>query len=156
MCKCLPTAIALVCLAVAINRPAHAQIQFGPQLDWASNSIGFGVGGRVEASLAKAIPTAPGLGVVGAFNVYFPSAGTVWGADGNATYHFQIPTLKTVSPYVGTGLALLHGIKRTGVGLNILGGADFPGLGKFTPFGELRVVLVKSTSAFILAGGVLF
>ena len=147
---------AVACLAVAAARPASAQVQFGPHLNWASNSIGFGVGGRVEASLAKAVPSLKGLGVMGAFNLYFPSGGTAWGIDANATYHFEIPTVKTVTPYVGTGLAILHGVRRTGGGLNIFGGAQFPGMHTITPFGELRLVFVRGTSAFVLTGGVLF
>jgi hypothetical protein len=148
--------IGIVFLTVASARSASAQVQYGPHLNWASNGIGFGVGGRVEASLSKAIPGAKGLGVMGAFNLYFPSGGTAWGIDANATYHFDIPTMKTVAPYVGAGLAILHGVSRTGGGLNIFGGAQFPGMHTITPFGELRLVFVRGTSAFVLTGGVLF
>ena len=151
----LLTATGVACLAAATAQTARAQIQFGPQLNWASNGIGLGVGGRVEASLAKAIPTVKGLGVMGAFNLYFPNGETGWGIDATATYHFDIPTVKTIAPYVGAGLAILHG-RRTGAGIDLIGGTQFPGLGAITPFAELRLVLVRSSSAFALSGGVLF
>lgn len=149
-------ATAVACLALGTAPSVRAQVQYGPQLDWASNNIGFGVGGRVEASLAKAIPTVKGLGVVGAFNVYFPAGGTAWSIDAGGTYHFDIPTARTIAPYVGASLAVFHGIRRTGGGLNIFAGADFSALGALTPFAELKLVLVRSTSAFVLTGGVLF
>jgi len=148
--------LVLAGLAVATVRTASAQVQYGPQIEWASNSVGFGVGGRVEYSLAKAIPDVKTLGVMGAVNVYFPSGGTAWGIDLNGVYHFDIPTVKTVAPYVGTGLAILHGTRRTGGGLNVFGGVQFPGMRTITPFGELRLVFVRGTSAFVLTGGVLF
>jgi len=149
-------AIGIAGLTMGAAPSVRAQVQYGPQLNWASNNIGFGVGGRVEASLAKAIPSVQGLGVLGAFSVYFPSGGTAWGFDVGATYHFDIPTVKTIAPYVGAGLAVLHGIKRTGGGLNLFAGTNFSALGALTPFAELKLVLVRSTSAVVLTGGVLF
>jgi hypothetical protein len=152
--KFLSSTVAVACLGIAAARTARGQVHFGPQLNWASNGVGFGVGGRVEASLAKAIPTAKGLGVIGTFDVYFPSGATGWALSGSASYHFDITGAK-VAPYVGGGLTILHGT-RTGAGLNLLAGTDFPALGKVTPFGELRILLVHGTSAFALSGGVLF
>ena len=149
-------AIGIAGLTMGAAPSVRAQVQYGPQLNWASNNIGFGVGGRVEASLAKAIPTVKGLGVVGAFNVYFPAGGTAWSIDAGGTYHFDIPTVKTIAPYVGASLAVFHGVRRTGGGLNIFAGTDFSALGAITPFAELKLVLVRSTSAFVLTGGVLF
>ena len=151
----LLTAVGVVCLAVSAVRPAHAQIQYGPYLNFASNGVGVGIGGRVQAGLTGLIPTAKNVGAIGALNLYFPTGGTAWGIDLNGTYQFHIPAVKTVEPYVGGGLALIHGISRNGVGLNLLGGAKFP-LGPLTPFGELRIILIRSTSAFVVSGGVLF
>ena len=154
-------------LALASPRPAHAQVQFGPQVDWASNSLGFGVGGRVELSLAKAIPSVKGLGVIGSFDVFFPGSGVnYWEINANGTYHFDIPNVK-IAPYVGAGLVLAHtsisnctailGIScsANNAGLNLLGGTNFPSMGKITPFAELRIEL-RTGSAVALTGGVLF
>jgi hypothetical protein len=159
----LLSVVGVVGLAVVAARPVHAQVQFGPQLNWASNSIGVGVGGRVEASLAKAIPSVKGLGVIGSFDFFFPGSGvTYFEINANGTYHFAIENVK-ISPYVGAGLVVAHtsvtvlGISgsTTNVGLNLLGGTNFPSMGKITPFAEIRIEL-RTGSAVVLTGGVLF
>ena len=159
----LLSATGIAFLAVVAARPAHAQVQFGPELSWASNSIGIGVGGRVEASLAKAT-SVKGLGVTGSFDYFFPGTGlggpspTYWEINANGTYHFEIPNVK-IAPYAGAGLVAAHwgyaGYGATNVGLNLLAGTNFPAMGKITPFAELRIEL-RSGSAVVLTGGVLF
>jgi len=158
--------IGTAAVAVASPRPARAQVQFGPEVNWASNSIGVGVGARVEASLDKAIPTVKGLGVTGSFDLFFPTGITYWEINGDGTYHFEIPNVK-IAPYAGAGLSIAHtsisscasvlGIScsATNVGLNLLAGTNFPDLGKITPFAELRLEL-RTGGAFVLTGGVLF
>jgi len=145
--------VGIVALALVATRPAQAQWKFGPEVNWASNSIGVGLGGRVEADLAKAT-SVKGLGVEGAFNVYFPAGTTFWEIDGNGTYHFAIPTVTTIAPYAGAGLAIFHDV-GTAAGLNLFGGTQFTSVGKITPFAELRLIL-RSGSAFVITGGVLF
>lgn len=158
--------IGFTVLAIAAPRGAQAQVQFGPQLNWASNSIGIGVGARVEASLAKVVPSVKGLGVTGSFDLFFPTGLSYWEINGNGTYHFEIPNVK-IAPYAGAGLVIAHssvsgcqsvfGIScsATNVGLNLLAGTNFQPLGKITPFAELRLEL-RTGSAFVLTGGVLF
>jgi len=157
--------VGAVALALVVAQPGKAQVNFGPELNWASNSIGFGIGARAEFSLAKAIPTVKGLGVTGSFDYFFPGSGlTYWEINGNGTYHFDIPTVKTIAPYVGAGLVIAHtsvsgcplgGCSATNAGLNLLAGTNFKSLGKITPFAELRLEL-RTGSAFVLTGGVLF
>jgi hypothetical protein len=159
----LLSVLGVVGLAVVAARPAHAQVQFGPQLNWASNSIGVGVGGRVEASLAKATGV-KGLGLIGSFDFFFPGSGiTYFEINANGTYHFDIEGTR-IAPYVGAGIVVAHtsvsgcpfgGCSATNVGLNLLGGTNFPAMGKITPFAELRIEL-RSGSAVVLTGGVLF
>jgi len=157
--------VGIVGLALAAARPAHAQVQFGPQLNWASNSIGIGIGARAEMSLAKAIPSAKGLGLTGSFDFFFPGSGVnYFEINANGTYHFDIQGLKTLAPYAGAGLVIAHtsisncpfgGCSATNVGLNLLAGTNFQPLGKITPFAELRIEL-RTGSAVVLTGGVLF
>ena len=155
--------IAVTALALAAPRPAHAQFQFGPQIGWASQSIGFGVGARAELSLDQFIPTVKGLGVNGSFDYFFPGNSlTFWEINVNPVYHFAIPNVK-ISPYAGAGLNLSHtsvsvgnfSASSTNAGLNLLVGSNFPALGKITPFAELRVEL-RTGGAFVITGGVLF
>jgi hypothetical protein len=160
--------VGITVLALAAPRPAHAQAQFGPEISFASNSIGFGIGARVEASLAKMIPTAKGLSVIGSFDYFFPSTGfgvspSYWEIGANGAYHFEIPSTK-LAPYAGAGLVIAHSsvsvagfgsASATNVGLNLLAGTNFPAMGKVTPFAELRLEL-RTGSAFVITGGVLF
>jgi opacity protein-like surface antigen len=159
--------VGLTVLALAAPRPAHAQAQFGPELNFASNSIGFGIGARVEASLAKMIPSVKALSVIGSFDYFFPSSGfgvnpSYWEINANGAYHFEIPQTR-LAPYAGAGLVVSHwsvsflGVSgsTTNVGLNLLAGTNFPAMGKVTPFAELRLEL-RSGSAFVVTGGVLF
>jgi hypothetical protein len=160
----LLSVIGIVGLAVVAVRPAQAQVQFGPELSWASNSIGIGVGARVEASLAKAIPSVKGLGVTGSFDFFFPGSGVnYFEVNANGTYHFAIQNVP-IAPYVGAGLVVAHtsvsncpfsGCSTTNVGLNLLGGTNFSPMGKITPFAEIRIEL-RTGSAVVLTGGVLF
>lgn len=159
--------IGITALALAAPRPAHAQLQFGPEVSWASQSIGIGVGARVEASLANMIPSVKGLGVIGSFDYFFPGSSygvspSYWEINANGTYHFEIPNVK-IAPYAGAGLVVAHSAvtvgnfsaSSTNVGLNILGGVNFPAMGKITPFAELRLEL-RSGTAFVVSAGVLF
>ena len=160
--------IGITVLALAAPRPGHAQVHFGPQVNWASNDQGVGVGARVEASLAKAIPSAKGLGVIASFDFFFPSSGvTFWEMNANGSYHFEIPNVK-FAPYAGVGLDVAHwsaspciqtnscgSASSTDFGLNLLAGTNFPAMGKITPFVEVRLEL-RTEGAFVVSGGVLF
>ncbi|HTT68885.1 MAG TPA: hypothetical protein VMF70_12740 [Gemmatimonadales bacterium] len=163
----LLSAVAVGCLALGAVQPARAQTHFGPELSWGSNSIGIGIGARLELGLAKMIPGAKGLSAVGTFDYFFPSSGygvspSYWELGLGGQYHFTIPGAK-ILPYAGAGLAIAHtsvtvlGISgsATNVGLNLYGGTAFQPLGKVTPFVQLRLEL-QSSSAVFLTGGVLF
>jgi hypothetical protein len=134
---------------------AQSRPQFGPQLDFASNSIGIGVGARVMLDVAKMIPTARNVGFIGSFDLFFPGSGfgvsaSYWELNGNGTYSFAIPK-SPITPYAGAGLNVAH----FSYDISVLGGAKFGNVGKVTPFAELRLEL-HSGSAVVLTGGVLF
>ena len=156
--------VGAVALALVATRPAQAQWKFGPELSWASNSIGIGIGARAEVGLAKFIPGAKAFSAFGTFDYFFPSSGygvspSYWELAVNGAYHFDIPGAKTIAPYAGAGLALAHasylGYGASNVGLNLFGGTQFSPIGKITPFAQLRLEL-QSSSAFVITGGVLF
>jgi len=156
--------IGITLLALAAPRAAHAQLQYGPEINVGTNSIGVGIGARVEASLAKLVPTVPGLTAIGSFDYYFPSGFNYWELNGNVVYHFQIPNVK-IAPYAGAGIVIGHtsvsgcpsgfSCSSTNVGLNLVGGTNFPAMGKITPFAELHIEL-RTGSAVVFTGGVLF
>jgi opacity protein-like surface antigen len=167
--------VAATCLTLlaAGGTKLHAQSrpQFGPQLNFASNSIGIGIGARVWLDMAKMIPTARNIGLIGSFDYFFPGTGfgvsaSYWELNANGTYSFAIPK-SPITPYAGAGLNVAHfgydisvlgvtgSYSHTDIGLNLLGGAKFGNLGKVTPFGELRLEL-HSGSAVVITGGVLF
>ena len=174
MAKCtrIVAATCLTLLAAGGTKlEAQSRPLFGPQLDFASNSIGLGIGARIVLDVTKMIPTAKNFGFIGSFDYFFPGSGfgtsaTYWEINANGTYNFAIPASKIV-PYAGAGLNVAHfgydinvlgvtgSYSHTDVGLNLLGGAKFGNVGKVTPFGELRLEL-HSGSAVVLTGGVLF
>jgi hypothetical protein len=125
------TVVAVACVAVGAARQARAQTHFGPELSWGSNSIGIGIGARLELGLGGqyhfTIPGAKVLPYAGAGLAIAHSSVTVLGISGSAT----------------------------NVGLNLFGGTAFQPLGKVTPFVQLRLEL-QSSSAFFIQGGVLF
>ncbi|HXY70617.1 MAG TPA: hypothetical protein VEH62_14310 [Gemmatimonadales bacterium] len=163
----LLTAAGIFFLAVGVVRPVLAQAHFGPELSWGSNSIGIGIGARVEVGLVKMIPGAKNFSAVGTFDYFFPSSGfgvspSYWELGLGGQYHFDIAGA-AVMPYAGAGLAIAHTSvsvggfsgSATNVGLNLFGGTAFKPLGKVTPFAQLRLEL-QSSSAFFITGGVLF
>jgi hypothetical protein len=171
-CSRIVAATCLTLLAAGGTRlEAQSRPLFGPQIDFASQSIGVGIGARVMLDLAKMIPTARNFGLIGSFDYFFPGSGygvspSYWELNANGIYNFSIPASKIV-PYAGAGLNIAHSSvtvvtplgnvsgSNTDVGLNLLGGAKFGTYGKITPFGELRLEL-HSGSAIVVTGGVLF
>jgi len=137
--------------------------QFGPEVNFATNSIGLGVGGRAQfAGLGKAVKVA-GLGAYASFDYYFPGSGlTFWEINANGTW--DIPNMTGgFKPYVGAGINYANysvsvlGIKAStsNTGLNILGGTHFNPTPKLNMFGEVRVEL-RTGSVVNFAVGVLF
>lgn len=164
--RILPVA-AVAVLALAAAKPAQAQWKFGPEVSWASNSIGFGIGARAEVGLAQFIPGAKAFSAIGTFDYFFPSSGygvspSYWELGVGGAYHFSIPNSK-ILPYAGAGLAVAHSsvsvlgvsASATNIGLNLFGGTNFETSGKITPFAQIRLEL-QSSSAVVLTGGVLF
>jgi len=159
--------LAVMCLGLVAVRPARAQTHFGPELSWASNSIGIGIGAKVDMGLAKMIPGAKDFSATAAFDYFFPSTGygvspSYWELGVGGAYHFSIPNSK-ILPYAGAGLAVAHSsvsvlgvsASATNIGLNLFGGTNFETSGKITPFAQIRLEL-QSSSAVVLTGGVLF
>ena len=83
--------------------------------------------------------------------------------DGNLVASFATPGAP-IAPYAGAGLAVgfssvdIEGIgsdSSTDLGLNVLGGAEFPGaLGFGSPFAQARLTLVDGGNFFCIIGGI--
>ncbi len=156
--------IAVVAMAAALTvRSAEAQtattraFQFGPQIDWGTDTD-FGIGGRfVWTGLGETIAVR-GLEGVGSFDVFFPGDGlNYWELNANITYPLTIPSAPRISPYFGGGLNIAHasdGGSETDVGVNVLGGTRF-GIGILQAFVEGRLEL-HSGSQFVITFGLLF
>ena len=168
----LLSAVGVACLTAVAAQPAHAQgWKFGPELSFATQSVGFGIGGRAVLDLEKMVPSAKNISVSGQFDYFFPGSSfgvspSYWEINLDGAYHFPLSGSKLV-PYAGAGLAVAHtsvsacfltvcnSASTTNVGLNLLGGSTFPQMGKVTPFAELRLEL-RSGSVLVVTGGVLF
>ena len=149
-------ALSLVLGLSLIAQAAAAQTkqwQFGPQVNFATNNLGLGVGGRaVYTGLGSAVKV-PGLAAYASFDIFFPSGGSVWEINANATW--DIPNVTGgFSPYVGAGLDYAHdGSSQTG--LNLLGGTHFKPTPVLNMFGEIRIEL-RTHSAIVFTVGALF
>lgn len=160
----LLAAVMAVGLCGIAGTALQAQVRVGPQLDFGTNNLNFGIGGRAELNLAKTL-SAPLTGV-GSFDYFFGTSGvTFWEINANIFYDFTIPK-SSVVPYAGGGLSIAHAsvsgcppgfsCSATNAGLNLGGGAKFKMQGsKITPFAEARIEL-RTGSAFVLTGGILF
>ena len=154
-----------VVLAMAIGaRSAVAQraARFGANLDFGSNSLDFGIGGRVNFDMNE-IAKWKNIEGIASFDYFFPSGNVnYWELNANAAYRFSTSN-GSVTPYAGAGLNLGHysgsysgtGGGSSRIGLNLLGGVQFKAAKRLTPFVEGRLVL-RSGSYFVLSGGVYF
>ncbi len=154
-----------------IAAPTDAQAQnfkIGPQLtidlgDVSDLGGDFGIGGDVRLQL----PSLPVDGQ-GSFTFFFADDPfTVFAIDVNALYPFEVED-QPFRPYVGAGLGFTRlsidddafggfgfGGSSTEVGINLLGGAEFP-LDSFTPFAQAQFNLGSDIDRFGITGGVLF
>jgi opacity protein-like surface antigen len=162
-----------VSVVVGLSLAAHAaaaqtkQWQFGPEVGFATNSLGPFVGGRVVYSGLGSAIKVPGLEAYGSFDYFFPSTSgwassvTIWEINANATW--DIPNMTGgFKPYVGGGLNYVHYsfsactfCAGSSTGLNLLGGTHFKPTPKVNMFGEIKIEL-HSGSAVAFTVGVLF
>jgi len=163
MRKQLAAAVLLGLFTFAGTSLVAQEAHFGPQVDFGTNNLNLGVGGRIDLGLAKAVG-AP-IDAVGSFDYFFGTSGVhIWEINANAFYNFTIPK-SNVMPYAGAGLNFAHygvdcggfsGCSSTEAGLNLGGGAKFKMRGsKILPYAEARIEL-RTGSAFVLTGGILF
>ncbi|HWZ27791.1 MAG TPA: hypothetical protein VNX15_04470 [Gemmatimonadales bacterium] len=133
--------------------------RFGPQIDFGTNSLNLGIGGRIDLGLAKSFG-APLTGV-GSFDYFFGTSGVhFWEINANLFYNFTVPK-SNITPYAGGGLDIL-GASCTGCGSSTSGGLNLGGGLKFklphskmTPYVEALLQL-HSGSDLLLTGGILF
>jgi opacity protein-like surface antigen len=144
-----PLAALILLLGVA-PQDGHAQVAFGVQGNWGSESD-LGVGARALVNIAGS-----NFEAVGSIDRFFPENNLDWwDFNANLMYHFHIQP--SLLPYLGGGLNVARlsndNVSDSKAGLNVAGGLRFPG--NLTPFVELRAV-VSGRDQLVLTGGVLF
>ena len=166
MRKQFSAAVLVACLGLAGTNLAAQSVRFAPQIDFGTNSLNFGVGGRLDLGLAKTFG-AP-IDGVGSFDYFFGTGGLhAWEINANLFYNFTVPK-SNITPYAGGGLNIANyninicGVggcasgSTTQVGLNLGGGAKFKlPHSTMTPYAEARIEL-RTGSAFVLTGGLYF
>lgn len=153
-----------VALLFAAPAAADAQVHFGPQLSFASDTD-LGVGARLLVN----VKPLEHWDFIGSFDWFFPDEGgrndnyDYWELNGSLAYNFMIEGAPGISPYAGAGLNIAHasvdfvdggGASDTDVGLNLLAGTKF-GSAKVLPFVEFRAIL-SGGDQVVITGGVLF
>jgi opacity protein-like surface antigen len=160
--------VALVAIG-ADSAWAETPVSFGGQINWADD-YDLGIGVRAVIGTADLVENSH---AVASFDFYFPGdAGSqadlsFWEINFNGLYDFQLEG-KSIAPYAGAGLHIAHvsfdfdygplgsgSVSDSDVGLNILGGAQFPIEASVTPFAELKIEL-GGAEQFVLTGGVTF
>lgn len=158
-------------LGIAANE-AQAQVSFGAQANWATESD-LGIGARANIALPV-----ENLTLVPSFDYFFPSTGVTglsmkWmELNANAHYFFPLAGNNSILPYAGGGLNFtrlstkfeidmgpLFSGEASGseskAGLNLLGGIQFSSFGSFIPFAELRYSTTYD-GQLIISGGLNF
>lgn len=161
--------VMIACSALAVAVPAQAQVQFGVQLPWAED-FDWGLGARASFDTGRIVPTSR---VVASFDLYFPDAGrwendlNFWEFNANALHGLPFGNA-AVSSYVGAGLHFYHfeseldaflfpdeTVTDEGLGLNLIGGVEFPIPAPIKPFVELKVE-IGGAEQWMLTSGILF
>lgn len=165
-------ATVLLCALLALAVPASAQFTPGAQLSYADD-FDFGVGLRAMFGTGEVIPDTR---IATSFDLFFPDDGgnlvdlSFWEININGHYFFPIEN-DAIRVYAGPGLHIynlsadsefftvdgvtLRSVDDDGLGLNLLGGIEFPTQSAVTPFAELKIEL-GGAEQFILAGGITF
>jgi hypothetical protein len=155
----LVAAAGLVAQTAAAQTRATRTVQFGGEVNWATDTD-FGVGARAVWTALGETVGLKGLEGIGSFDIFFPgNSVNYWEINANVAYPFSIPSAPRISPYFGGGLNVGHSSVsglggHTDVGANILGGTKFA-LGTLSAFAEGRLEL-HSGSQFVLTFGILF
>jgi hypothetical protein len=158
------SAVLGLCLVAQTAVAQTKQWQFGPEVNFGTQSIGPGIGARAVFSGLGTAVKVPGLQAYGAFDYFFPSSSfgvspSYWEINVNGTW--DIPNMTGgFKPYVGAGLSYAHVSVTVGgfsgssssTGLNILGGTHFAPTPKLNMFGEVRVELHNGTPIFFTVG----
>jgi len=172
MRKLMTAAVLVVAMGLAAQAEAQTAaakpFQFGPQVDFATQSIGLGVGARAVYNDLGTTLKVPGLKALASFDYFFPGSSfgpsaKYWEINVDATYDLKINGLNGVAPYVGAGLGYdnwswnygLGSISYNSTSLNILGGGRFKLGPTLHAFAEARFEL-RSSGALVLTGGLLF
>ena len=159
--------LASFALCAVAAMPAHAQVQFGPQLTYGLDVEEIAIGGRVEIGLPNKLSQTGPLAsarFVGSLDYYLVDCG---GADSCSLIEINpglvVPLQSaTLKPYVGGGLNLARSSvsiggtsnSNTETGINLIGGLNF-GLSGMAAFTEARLSLGGSEQ-LALTFGILF
>ncbi len=162
--------LAACLVGVAAGSTAQAQIierpRFGVQVSWADDAD-VGVGAHVDFPMSAAFAGQPlFLQVSGDF--FFPGNDvTYFELNGNLLYKFRLQA-SPIAPYAGGGLNFAYAkigggcsnvagadCSNTDLGLNLVGGIQFPNAGRLLPFVQARFE-ISGGEQFVLSGGVHF
>jgi hypothetical protein len=159
--KLIASALVLAALApltAQAQAPAAERTRFGVQVSYASDDVDFGVGAHLDYPMSRLFNNAPIFAQVTA-DIFFPGNDVTY-LEGawNMLYRFRIQN-SPLAPYAGAGLVLAYADTPAGsnteLGLNLVGGMQFPRAGRLTPFVQARLE-VEAGEIFVLTGGIHF
>jgi hypothetical protein len=142
----------------AAPAPSADRMRFGAQVSYASDDVDFGVGAHLDYPMRRLFNNAPIFAQISA-DVFFPGNDVTYiEANWNANYRFRIQN-SPLAPYAGAGLNFAYADTPAGsdseLGLNLVGGIQFPRAGRLMPFVQARLE-IEGGELFVLSGGVHF
>lgn len=159
-------ALALAPIAVQAQQspqPSGDRTRFGAQVSYASDDIDFGVGAHLDYPLSRLLNNAPVFAQLSA-DFFFPGNDLTYiELNWNALYKFRIQN-SPLLPYAGAGLNFAYAdfggactadCSNSDLGLNLVGGLQFPNAGRLLPFVQARLE-VNGGELFVLTGGIHF
>jgi opacity protein-like surface antigen len=149
--------------AAQAQQPAAERMRFGAQVSFASDDVDFGVGAHLDYPMNRLFNNAPIFAQVG-LDVFFPGNDVTYlELNWNALYKFRIQN-SPLAPYAGAGLNFAYAktgggcsgdCSNSDLGLNLVGGMQFPNAGRLLPFVQVRLEL-GGGELFVLTGGIHF
>jgi len=156
-------ALALAPIAAQAQQASPDRMRFGAQVSYASDDVDFGVGAHLDYPLSRLLNNAPVFAQLSA-DFFFPGNDLTYiELNWNALYKFRI-TNSPIAPYAGAGLNFAYAnvgggctgdCSNSDLGLNLVGGLQFPNAGRLLPFVQVRGEL-NGGELVVITGGVHF
>ena len=139
--------LSVLVIFLSFTTTSQAQFRLGPTINFASNSVGFGIGGKADFYIQDRISISP------AFTLFFGDGANITSIDADGHYYFDV--LEDLDFYGLGGLKIASGGGNTDLGLNLGAGLDFNIQDNLDTFAEAKFD-IGGLDAFVVTLGIYF